>query len=324
MSIVGFVVFYTHFLDPFRHHEDSQNSLSGAESRSTDPPQPEPNEAPILLMCGYSYGAMITTQIPPLGDILALFATPEVGSPASEIRLRAKQFAAQENSVIASVLAAKTEHGVHRNLSVRVGFEQDQRRSHESRRSLSLEEAEEKLRKGCHDLVARVKHAKKPEAAEDGKDAPGKEGLQSQKPEAIDIVAPRAAYLLVSPLQGLVAHLATVSLKPPSSISNWLSKKGKPAASTTPARAQEQSCDAELTASEKKLVESPTLAVFGDGDVFVPVQKLRHWAKRLQGVKGSRFVAQEFPNAGHFWVEERVAYDMRDCVGDFVSGLLHR
>ncbi|KJK78360.1 hypothetical protein H634G_06533, partial [Metarhizium anisopliae BRIP 53293] len=50
-SVVGFTVHYAHFLDPF---------ADGAPRR----------QRPVLLMGGYSYGAMVTAQMPPLDRLL--------------------------------------------------------------------------------------------------------------------------------------------------------------------------------------------------------------------------------------------------------------
>jgi len=74
--------------------------------------------------------------------------------------------------------------------------------------------------------------------------------------------------------------------------------------------------------AELKLLSNPTLAVYGDRDVFVSAKKLRDWARRLEAAPGSRFRAHEVSTAGHFWTEEGVLFILRDAVKTFARGLI--
>jgi pimeloyl-ACP methyl ester carboxylesterase len=74
--------------------------------------------------------------------------------------------------------------------------------------------------------------------------------------------------------------------------------------------------------AEQKLARNPTLAVYGDQDVFVAAKRLREWASRLERVPESKFRAHEISTAGHFWAEERVAYIMKDAVRTFAEELI--
>jgi hypothetical protein len=60
-----------------------------------------PQLQPLLLLGGYSYGALVTTQLPTLSSIISLFHAPQPGTAASEIVLRAKQLAKQQNEAFA-------------------------------------------------------------------------------------------------------------------------------------------------------------------------------------------------------------------------------
>jgi len=60
-----------------------------------------PQLQPLLLLGGYSYGALVTTQLPTLSSIISLFHAPRPGTAASEIVLRAKQLAKQQNEAFA-------------------------------------------------------------------------------------------------------------------------------------------------------------------------------------------------------------------------------
>ncbi|KAL6360069.1 hypothetical protein LRP88_05768 [Fusarium phalaenopsidis] len=112
---------------------------------------------------------------------------------------------------------------------------------------------------------------------------------------------PKPAYFVISPLQGLVTHLATMSLVPTALVKNR---------------------DPHDVAAEEKLIWNPTLAVYGDTDVFVAVHRLRAWTARLGDRPGSGFRGREITTAGHFWVEEGVLDTMKDAVGGFAEELL--
>lgn len=265
-TLVGFLTYYIHYLD-------------NQESRSQNP------GSPILLMGGYSYGAMITTQIPPLSSILAQFTSPSIASTPGLLRARAESLGTQQRELLQMYSGRR---------SLRVGECSSPRKSHDSRRSFSLDDAEEKLRKGVQDFIAKTRHhhhrPAAPASAIDGKtdppaaEAPAEDATLQPLP---DLLRPSAAYLLISPLQGLVSNLATMSRSPGSSL------------------------------AEGKLRHNPTLAIYGDHDVFVPVGKLRGWVDRMQGAEGSRFRGEEISGAGHFWVEHGVFSRMGELVSQF-------
>ncbi|SPQ26372.1 00857250-0bb6-4047-9dc5-33d554d64b8d [Thermothielavioides terrestris] len=116
MAVVGFVSHYVHFLDPFSPAgAGADHALEGGDAAGDAagdvpsairirPPTPDyvPATTPILLLGGYSYGAMITSQLPSFEAIVALFISPECGSPAAEVRLRAQHLAEMQNTVLAS------------------------------------------------------------------------------------------------------------------------------------------------------------------------------------------------------------------------------
>jgi len=328
MSVAGFVAHYVHFLDPFRQAQPTTEQI---------PKQEENKTSPVLLLAGYSYGAMITSQLPSLDTMLSSFRTPINGSPAAEIRLRAEYMADTENTVLASARAAALDRQNTRSprkaMAMRVGGDEQNRKSHEmGRRSFSLD-AEEKFR----DLIAKTRKGHR--AALSVSSLPKKPSTtvirsvadEQAKKEAETHIQPlsamtrfQPAYLLVSPLQGIVTHLATMSFLNP------FGKKTAGAPTRTPSHAGHHGTrpapdtDPAVVGWEAhhKLVDNPTFAVYGDQDIFVPVKKLRHWAKRLQEVPESRFRAHEISSAGHFWAEGKVLYLMRDAVRVFAESLL--
>jgi pimeloyl-ACP methyl ester carboxylesterase len=74
---------------------------------------------------------------------------------------------------------------------------------------------------------------------------------------------------------------------------------------------------------EMKLTVDPTLAVFGDDDVFVSVKRLRSWADRLsEASKGSgKFRYAEISGAGHFWQDYEAVKVLQEEVRAFVQTL---
>jgi alpha/beta superfamily hydrolase len=321
---------------------------------------------PALLLAGYSYGALITTQLPNLSSINSVFSTPEVGSAAAEIRFRAEQLAMKQNEVIASIVAsaeAKSEgmsdsghaHRRGRSLhdalsprtcstasSIRVGGEETnadiRKASHDSpvRRSFSID-APEQIRKSIDKVRSLGRHHKdsaQPNSPQGHASTPsrsptpldGGSSLGTSAPTspaapdklpllALDDLQP--AYLLISPLQGLIISLATMWTSSSSTISPFPSLPTKKHNPKSEARTQKPPS----AFPDHNLFTNPTLAVFGTDDIFTSSKKLRAWATRLQNARNSRFCHVEVQGAGHFWHEDGVADVMRGVVREFVSGL---
>ncbi|KAF4448899.1 hypothetical protein F53441_7761, partial [Fusarium austroafricanum] len=277
-TVVAFVLHYVHYLDPFKSHPDTILHSEPSTPTKLEPPisldtaitsaavTSAPRPRPILLMGGYSYGGMIVTQIPPLDALLQPFISPIAGSDAAEVRLRAAHLAEQQNIVLASARAAMLE-GSTRGRSkrgVRIGGDEggSPRRSHSSaRRSFSLDD--ERFRRGVHDFIAKARagrHSRNilqnplttvipPESGE-------------HLPKITDLTMPRPAYLMISPPQGIVSHLARMSLFP-----SVLVKNKDPAD----------------VAAEEKLIRNPSLVIFGDEDGFAPVGRFRGWKTKMEG-----------------------------------------
>ncbi|KAH8160104.1 hypothetical protein CIB48_g8143 [Xylaria polymorpha] len=76
ISVVGFLAYYVHHLDPSRFAQPTNR-----------------HELPTMLLAGYSYGALVTTRLPSLDTILAYFTTPAIHTAEADIRLRAQHLA---------------------------------------------------------------------------------------------------------------------------------------------------------------------------------------------------------------------------------------
>lgn len=355
MSVVGFVSHYVHFLDPFKQGLPSRPASASRDDgvveaggevqskiriRPPTPTSPEPASSaatPILLLGGYSYGSMITSQLPALETIVAVFKTPECGTHAAEVRLRAQHLAEMQNTVLASARAAAADHlrpmSPRKHVGLRVGGDEENRKSHEFRRSLSAE-FEETIRHGVAELMARTRkghkrsHSSRSHASRNSDEiprVPDPEPAPDHLLPISDWITTRPAYLLVSPLQGIVSNLATMSLP-----LLGMPGKGWSRSSTDSTRESATGKSLEPTAlartvspeAEDKLVQNSTLAIYGDRDGFVPVRKLRDWASRLEAMQGSKFRAHEVSSANHFWAQRNVASTLREAVRSFAASLL--
>jgi alpha/beta superfamily hydrolase len=350
MSVVGFVFHYVHFLDPFtqappskpecaKHNDSEVAGDEGLDSKiRISPPTPsplEPGATPILLLGGYSYGAMVTSQLPSLETIAALFHAPQCGTHAAEVRLRAQHLAETQNTVLASAREAAVDHlrpqSPRKHVGLRVGGDEECRKSHESRRSLSVE-FEETIRHGVAELMARSRkghrrsHSGKGAASREPDEVKVAEDVADHLPPIPGWITFRPTYLLISPLQGIVTNLATMSLPPTlSSFSGkmWtrFSGRAKEAPQSEPPEPAVvgRAVPAE---AEDKLVQNSTLAIYGDRDGFVPVKKLREWASRLEAIPGSKFRAHEVSSANHFWAQSKTSSTLREAVAAFAASLL--
>lgn len=303
MSVVGFVVYYTHTLDPFKARKQYR----------LDNEDPAPAASPTLLMAGYSYGSMVTMSIPPLTNILELFATPESHTNAAQIRLRAESLAEQQNEVLGDARAALLQHrspSSPTKRSIRIGGEegsQSPRHSGDSfdRRSFSGDH-EEGFRHSVHELLHKrkvLRHGLHLHKDKYGKRShtPEQDNADGKLHAIVGLTVPKTAYLLVSPLQGIVPHLLALNLA-----TSAFTRSRYP----------------EAQAAEDKLIENPTLAIFGDTDVFVGITKLRSWEQRLRGQEGSKFRGLEVATGGHFWVEQGVLVKATEAIKEFSAEIL--
>lgn len=353
MSFVGFLYHYVHYLDPFRlrDHDYPTSPASGPISPASKAPiievtqEAAPSSGPILLMCGYSYGAMITHLLPPFDSVLECFATPKTASAAADIRLRAQHLAEKQNLILASARSALAESPTsprRATMGMRVGGDEDKRRSQDhGRRSFSLD-AEDKIRKGVADLIQKTKshhhhhlgrkkmahgESDKPVVKEEGEGDPEEKDPENLHPIQ-GLTLPTVAYLLISPPVGWATNLMTLNLS--GSMSHLFSKrpkssKAKKKSEPVPppeSETEASTMDAGVELERQKMLDNPTLVIYGDSDVFVAVKRFREWTSKLQAAPGSKFRAHEISTAGHFYVEEGTMQRLADAVRAFSGELL--
>ncbi|KAI1135913.1 Alpha/Beta hydrolase protein [Hypoxylon sp. FL0543] len=289
MSVAGFLVYYVHYLRPPQHPAFTVN---------------ESAPSPTLLLAGYSYGATVTMQLPPLYSILSDFTSPAIHTPAADIRLRAQHLAEQQTTMF------NTPSSPRKSLGMRVGGDEDIPSSHSPER-------EEKIRKGVREILARHKliHRKHIYSTT------GQSGRVEREETCLEsignLIMFRCAYLLVSPPLGIVANLATMNFSNP--FSSWSRRrKGGPLS----ARNYDDDVKREERAAEVKLMNHPTMAIYGDQDGFLTLKKMRDWTRQLSSAPGSQFRHVEIAGAGHFWLEGSVVYELREAVSSFAATLL--
>lgn len=316
---------------------------------------------PLLLLAGYSYGALVTTKLPALSSIIPLFDKPELGSAALEIVLRAKQLAKQQNDTFTCIVESskeKSENATSNNMSkhsrgrslqaevatssrkpsatasVRLGGEETgpdiRRASHDShnRRSFSFEP--ERLRKSIDkvrslarrpDFRSPVTSLQRQGSTSSSHDSSGRSST------SVEIVSPLEAgsgdgQSNGSKRENIDFGDIKVSYLLISPLQGLVTKLATMWSKTPQVKTKELSKNQESSCDiEVELVLNDTLAIFGDEDIFSASKKLRLWANSLNSEENSRFRHVEISGAGHFWHEEEAMNQMRTNIKKFVSGL---
>jgi hypothetical protein len=308
-------------------------SSAGLEAKTSD-------ARPVLLMGGYSYGAMITSCLPAiLSSILEPFQSPAAGSAYAEIRMRAESLALQQSEAISVQLSLF--HAQHRrgrspqpndflcsptsrktNGGMRTGGTEGIRRashdSHRSRTSFTME-TQERVRKSVDRVRSLTKQSRhQPRRANsDGSWTSswniGELGKSNHSLEKIltenDIgLSPENN---IKPIIGLgdtfrTAYLLVSPLQGfvGGLLTLWSFRPNKG-----------------LPHPEFKFGVEPTLALFADDDAFVAVKKLRTWAQKFRVEGVGKFRYREVKGAGHFWHDRDCQMILRDEVKTFVTAL---
>jgi pimeloyl-ACP methyl ester carboxylesterase len=242
---------------------------------------------PTVILGGYSYGSMILRHLPPVPTILQPFASPIVGSAADEILHRARKLAHQSNLEWHNLARAEararrpSQAGHNSRPSMAMGGEEtspDKRRSsRDVRRS-----AEGGSRLEIRTRLRSLSHRRREDSIL----------LTPPETKSAIMIVPDVRYLLISPLTAPISTLAAPALghkfwsKPRSEGHNIIGKH-------------------------------PSLAVYGDQDIFTSAKKIREWSDQLKAEPGSCFNSVEVTGAGHFWSESDVEAKLRTALRDW-------
>ncbi|KAI9762795.1 MAG: hypothetical protein M4579_000147 [Chaenotheca gracillima] len=301
VSFAAFFVHYLHHLEPPSGRNRPQPFCSASDGTLTTIPSSVVPLSPSaegdeklkisLIIGGYSYGALIAMNLPPIQALLAQFVGVEEGSSEAEIVLRAERLASQWNreaqAGIESGRGRSIGHLATRSVSnpVIVGGEESQpgvrHPSRESRRSM------DSVRKSLD--VIRSSPSQRRQASRRDSSRQGVEILGNAVPSAPDV-----SYLLVSPLLPPISAFATFF--------------------SDPSRVWGLSVKTSAVKARDKLAIHPTAVIWGTKDIFTSHKKLRKWAEDLAGQPLSKFRFLEILDAGHFFHEEGVEDQLKRYV----------
>ncbi|KAG9783876.1 hypothetical protein KCU88_g2929, partial [Aureobasidium melanogenum] len=100
VSVYGFMLCYIDALYRSQEEEAGCSDVSGTASTSTPPP--------LLVLGGYSYGAMVASHLPSIEVVADLFESPTAGSAESEIKLRALDLSRDANAYLTVHISSST------------------------------------------------------------------------------------------------------------------------------------------------------------------------------------------------------------------------
>lgn len=250
-----------------------------------------------LILGGYSYGSLMAMSLPSVESILGIFACVSIGSAAAEIRLRAARLSKQWNTEILQTRRRGRTLNVEdssRSPSTICGGEESEpgtgRTSHDSRKSIDV------VRKSLDRSRAKLGLGRSC-SSEDRASSLGKETLEN-----VELPVPQVRFLLISPLLPPISTLLAMATR------LWPSNKTK-----------ETPDSSSLQPMQSKLWTKPTLAIYGDHDLFTSHKRLRKWAEQLNEKPASYFISSEITGVGHFWHEDGAADKMRSVIREWLA-----
>ena len=264
----------------------------------------QPDRGMTLILGGYSYGSLITSNLPTTESILSHFSTVHKGTSEAEIRLRAFHMSTQWNAeVVQRSTRGRTHATIEASLAsthaVTMGGEESEpgtrRTSRDSRSSL------DRVRRSLDHSRARRSSSRR---SSDLDVPPLEEKLGSMR-----VANPHTIYLLISPLLPPVSMFATMFSKP----GTFLKWKG-----SNPHMIDGNLCPVVDDVFRKY----PTLAIYGDKDFFTSHKRLRKWAEQMASAVDSHFTFRVVHRAGHFWQEDGVDAEMRGCIREWVLDVI--
>jgi hypothetical protein len=291
-SYAAFFIHYMCYIQPI----STSDPISTLEPSSMAPPLDgltgTPNDTcPIVILGGYSYGSMILRHLPPVQTILQPFTASVAGSAADEILIRVRKLADQSNLEWRNIAreearARRTSQAGHNSKpSMAMGGEEtspDKRRSsRDVRRSV-----EGGSRLEIRTRLRSLSHRRRENS----------NSLTPPEIKSATITMPDIRYLMISPLTAPISMLAAPAL----GHKFWSNSK---------------------EGYQNVIGKHPSLAVYGNQDMFASTKRIRDWTKQLKAEPGSRFNSIEVAGAGHFWVESNIEEKLRTALRDWESSI---
>lgn len=346
-SVAGLLIHYLQFLSLLPYQPLTPSTPTSREYSDTRPPphtshpssKPYPpfDESITILLAGYSYGSLTTSNLPPTSAIISRFTSSTCGSAAQNVLLRARTLSAQTNETLSSHRGRQTKLSSppaphHKTLSHPIVYGGDEspspapaaedsgkRSADIVRRSTEIpQRIKQHIRKrSSRSSIASPTKKRNPVAragsssttistiesrrAGSGYSTSGahhsEPGIEKDLPRPQSI---KTAYLLISPLLPPLSSLLVPNL--PSFLTSYLWK--------TPSEPRSQN-----------LLQNPTLNVFGSEDGFTAAKKLCVWGGKMQALSAT-FEWREIEGAGHFWKEQGVDAELRDVIRTWVERVL--
>lgn len=264
-----------------------------------------PDIGPVLLLGGYSYGSMIAAHLPGIHVIRDCLQNAADGSPEKEIENRAHELghaflgfcetqsqrrrkSRQAPDPAIPTSGAVTVGGYESlNAARRISRERSRRKVEVERVRHSVERVRRKL--SSHRIDSPITDQR----ASDEKLV----SAASKK-----MVLPKLRYLLVSPLLGPIASLATMfsRLK--------FERRGLQRGQELP-----------LTRPEDVLSTNASLIVYGTADHFTSSTKVKAWCAKISAAPGSLSTSTEIHGAGHFWHEPAFQAKLNETIQEWLA-----
>lgn len=288
ISFVGFFVHYLIHLDksqpPVSLSEDGLPEAGKGETASDDTLD--------LILGGYSYGALITTFLPSTPRLLETFATCDDDSIEAELKTQAFRLAKQWNTEAEQLPRFSRDSKEAPRVflqTIAVGGQDSDgntKRPSTSSRRRSLNFVRRSLSR------SNVRQGRSSSRARHG----------AGSAQSLDIACLNTSYLLISPLLQPTSLLVSF-------FSSW---------------SHTQRAGKEAEQREDKLMACPTMAIYGDRDMFTWSRKVRKWASELATMPGSKFESREITGAGHFWQEAGAERKLKHAVEGWIQSLAKR
>jgi len=257
---------------------------------------------PLLLLGGYSYGAMMTAHLPSTATVLSIIQNAKDGSSEREIERRSHELAQAflgycETQHQRGRSSLKPSDAVISSGVVVGGYESTdaaRRISRESsRRSIDAERVRHSMERVRRKLGSR---------AGSSQDIGPRAHTSSEEYQQMQVV-PELSFLLISPLLGTVSNFTTL-----------FSKLKFERRARIPSTQLDQ-------IPKEALVKAPTLVVFGTNDQFTSPRKVQRWCQSLAATPESKIVSKEVQGAGHFWHDPKIDLQLTQTVSSWLGSL---